>query len=132
MYSLLKERRQLQDLSLQALLIGISGFATEMFVETLVDSYHLFPESFALESLIFLTAWFSLDLLACSALRSHSFLQSLMNLKMAKRCLTTLAIAWITAIIFFKFHSFVLEFAAMLALWSLLDFGLGKLSRKLY
>jgi hypothetical protein len=130
MYSLLQERNQIKALSLQALLIGISSFSTEGFVEFLVKEKRIFPESFVLESIIFLTVWFGLDLFISSILRSKSLLQSFTNQTVAKHCLTTLAVAWIIAAVFFKFYSFILEFSAMLVLWFLLDFLSRKVSRK--
>ncbi len=130
MYSLLQERNQFKYLVLQVLLLGISGFVTEKFVEILVEEKHLFPESFALESIIFLTIWFGLDWAACSILGFKSFLQSFMDRRIAKRGLTTLAIAWLIAALLFRFYSFVVEFSAMLTLWLILDFLGSKVSRK--
>jgi hypothetical protein len=42
-----------------------------------------------------------------------------------------LAIALVTAEVFFKFHSFALECLAFLATWYLLDAGLSRLRRLL-
>jgi hypothetical protein len=130
MYSLLRERNQFKDLALQSLLLGISSFITEKFVEILVEEKEIFPESFVLESIIFLTIWFSLDLFVCTILKAKSFLQSFTNQGVARRCLTTLAISWIVAAVFFKFYSFVLELSMMLGLWILLDFLSSKVGRK--
>lgn len=130
MYSLLRERNQFKDLALQSLLLGFSGFITEKFVEILVEEKGILPESFALESIIFLTIWFGLDLFACSILRSRSLLQSFTNQVVARHCLTTLAISWIVAAVFFKFYSFVVELSMMLGLWLLLDFLSSKVGRK--
>jgi hypothetical protein len=127
MYSILRERNQLKDIAQQLVLLAISGFVTEKIVEILVKERGIFPESFALESFVFLATWFGLDLFACSILRSNSFLKSLNNRVVAKRCLITLVIAWITAILFFRFYSFTLELSAMLVLWFLLDFLLERI-----
>ena len=130
MYSLLRERNQFKELALQALMVGISGFTTEKFVESLVEEKNLFPESFALESIIFLTIWFGLDLFICSILKSKSFLQSFANQGVAKHCLITLSITWVIAALFFRFYSFILESSAMLGLWFLLDFLSNKVKWK--
>ncbi len=130
MYTLLQERNRIKDLGQQILLLGIAGFTTEKFVEILIKEKSIFPESFALESIVFLTIWFSLDLFLCSILKSRSFLKSFTNRVVAGRCLMTLAIAWGFAAIFFKFHSFVLEFSAMLGLWFFLDFLGSKANRR--
>jgi hypothetical protein len=130
MYSLLRERNQFKNLALQSLLIGTAGFTTEKIVEVLVEEKQIFPESFALESIIFLTIWFGLDLFASSILRSRSFLQSFTNQVVARHCLTSLAVSWIVAAVFFKFYSFVLELSMMLGLWLLLDFLSSKVGRK--
>lgn len=131
MYSLLQQRHQFKYLALQMLLLGISSFATERFVDILVEEKHLFPESFALESIIFLIIWFGLDLCVSSVLKFRSFLQSLTNRTVvANRGLITLAIAWFITALFFQFYSFMLEFAAMLALWWVLDFLGSKIGRK--
>jgi hypothetical protein len=129
MYSLLQERNQLKYLVLQLLLIGISGVITEKLVEILVEEKHLFPESFALESVVFLAIWFCLDWLVCSILRLRSFLQSFANRTISRQILITLAIAWLVASLFFRFYSFMLEFAAMLMLWWVLDFLSSRMSR---
>ena len=130
MYTLLQERNRVKDLAQQGVLLVIAGFTTEIFVEILIKEKNIFPESFALESLVFLTIWVALDLLLCSILRSKSFLKSFTDLVVARRGLTTLAIAWGIAAIFFKFHSFLLEFSSMLALWFLLDFLVSQVDRR--
>jgi hypothetical protein len=129
MYTLLQERNRIKDLTQQVFLLGIAGLTTEKLVEILIKEKNIFPESFALESIIFLTIWLGLDLFLCSIFKSRSFLKSFTNRVVAGRCLTTLAIAWGFAAIFFKFYSFVLEFSAMLGLWFLLDF-LGSKANK--
>lgn len=121
MYSLLQERNRIRDLAQQVCLLGIAGFTTEKIIDILITEKNIFPESFALESLVFLTIWVGLDLFLCSIVQSRSFLKSFMNQVVAGRCLTSLAIAWGLAAIFFKFHSFLLECSAMLGLWFLLD-----------
>lgn len=128
MYTLLQERNRFKDLSQQIFLLGIAGFTTEKFVEILIEEKSIFPENFALESIVFLTIWFGLDLLFCSILKSRSFLKSFTNRVVARRCLMTLAIAWGFAAIFFKFYGFILEFSAMLGLWFLLDFLVSKVN----
>ena len=130
MYTLLQERNRVKDLAQQGFLLVIAGFTTEIFVEILVKEKNIFPESFALESLVFLVIWLGLDLLLCSILKSRSFLKSFSDRVIARRGLTTLAIAWGFAAIFFKFHSFILEFSAMLGLWFLLDFLASRVSRR--
>lgn len=130
MYTLLQERNRIKDLTQQVFLLGIAGFTTEKFVEILIEEKSIFPESFALESIVFMTIWFGLDLFVCSILKSRSFLKSFTNRVVAGRCLTTLLIAWGFAAIFFKFHSFVLEFSAMMGLWFLLDFLGSKVNRR--
>lgn len=130
MYTLLQERNRIKDFAQQVFLLGIAGFTTEKFVEILVKEKSIFPESFALESIVFLTIWVGLDFFLCSILKSRSFLKSFTNQVVAGRCLTTLAIAWGFAAILFKFHSFVLEFSAMLGLWFLLDFLVSKMNRR--
>jgi hypothetical protein len=57
-------------------------------------------------------------------------LKSLTNRAVARRCITTLAIAWAVAAIFFKFYSFVIEFSTMLGVWFVLDFLVSKVSKK--
>ncbi len=128
MYSLLQERNRMRDLAQQVCLLGIAGFTTEKTVEVLITEKNVFPESFALESVVFLTIWVGLDLFLCSVLHSRSFLKSFMDQVVARRCLTALAIAWGFSAIFFKFHSFLLEFSAMLGLWFLLDSFASQLS----
>jgi len=130
MYTLLQERNRIKDLAQQGFLLGIAGFTTENFVEILIKEKSIFPESFALESIVFLTIWVGLDLFLCSILKSRSFLKSFTDQVVAGRGLTTLAIAWGFAAIFFKFHSFVLEFSAMLGLWFLLDFLASQVNRR--
>lgn len=130
MYTLLQERRRLKDLLLQFLLLGLAFFITEKFVDYLVEEKQLFPESFTLESAIFLTNWFVLDLVVCSILRYQSCLQSLFSQGIAKISLPSLAVAWVVAEVFFKFHSFALELLSMLGLWFLLDFAANRLIRK--
>jgi hypothetical protein len=130
MYSLLRERNQFKNLALQSLLIGTAGFTTEKIVEVLVEEKQIFPESFALESIIFLAIWFGLDLFVCSILRSRSFLQSFTNQVVVRQCLASLAISWLIAAVFFRFYSFVLELSMMLGLWLLLDFVSSKIAGK--
>lgn len=130
MYTLLRERRQLKDLLLQVLFVGLAFFITERFVDYLVEEKRLFPESFTLESAIFLTSWFGLDLIVCSILKYRSCLQSLFSQGIAKISLPSLAVSWVVAEVFFKFHSFLLECLSMLGLWVLLDFIANKLVRK--
>ena len=94
MYSLLQERNRMKDLVQQFFLLGIAGFTTEKFAEIFIQEKSLFPESYALESAVFLTIWVGLDVFLCSILRSRSFLKSFANQVVAGSSLTTLAIAW--------------------------------------
>lgn len=130
MYTLLRERRQSKDLLLQVLFLGLAFFITEKFVDYLVEEKRLFPESFTLESAIFLTMWLGLDLVVCSILKYRSCLKSLLSQGIAKISLPSLAVSWVIAEMFFKFHSFVIECLSMLGLWFLLDLTASKLARK--
>lgn len=130
MYTLLRDRHQLKDLLLQVLFLGLAFFITEKFVDYLVEEKQFFPESFTLESAIFLASWFALDLIVSSVLKYRSCLQSLFSLEIAKISLPSLTISWVVAEIFFKFHSFTLELLSMLGLWFVLDFAANKVVRK--
>ena len=130
MYSILRDRNRFRDIFQQGLLLVISSFITEKIVEFLVKEKNILPESFALESIVFLTTWFGLDLFVCSVLKSSFLLKSLGNRAVAKRCLITLSIAWVTAALFFRFYSFTLELSAMLVLWFLLDFLIDRVRQK--
>ena len=130
MYTLVQERRQLKDLLLQILFMGLAFLITEKFVDYLVEEKQLFSESFTLESIIFLTTWFSLDLVICSILKHRSCLQSLFSVGIAKISLPSLAVSWVVAEILFKFYSFGLELLSMLGLWFVLDFAVNKVVRK--
>jgi hypothetical protein len=130
MYSLLRERIDFKNCTLQSLLLGSSVLLTEAFVRILVEERRIFPESFALESILFLAIWFGLDFFTCSILGSKSILQSFTNQAIAGRCLTTLAISWTLAIVFFRVYSFAFELLMMLGLWLLLDYFSNKAGRK--
>lgn len=130
MYTLIQEHRQSKWVLLQFLFLGSAFLITEKFVEYLVDEKQLFPESFILESSIFLTIWLSLDTIFCAISRDKSCLKSLFNKTIAKFSLISLALSLLIAEIFFKFHSFLLEYSSMLVLWFLLDFLISKLTNK--
>lgn len=130
MYTLLRERHQTKDLFLQVFLLVTAFFSTKVFVEYLVERLHLFPESFTLESLVFVGIWLGLDFIACSVIRNRSILRSFVRQGIAQVSLSSFLVSLVIAELFFKFYNFGLELLAMLAVWSVLDFASQKLIRK--
>ncbi|BAZ22857.1 hypothetical protein NIES4073_37450 [Kalymmatonema gypsitolerans NIES-4073] len=130
MYTLLRERHRAKDLFLQVFLLVVAFFSTEVFVENLVERLHLFPESFTLESLIFVGIWLVLDFIACSVIGNRSILGSFFRQGIAQVSLSSFLVSLVIAELFFKFYNFGLELLAMLGVWSVLDFASQKLIRK--
>jgi hypothetical protein len=62
----------------------------------------------------------------------YTFLRLLPVKRLTYEQLPTLAIAWILAELFFKFHSFTLECAAFLATWLVLDVLVQEIVRPLF
>jgi hypothetical protein len=62
----------------------------------------------------------------------YTFLRLLPVKRLTYEQLPTLAIAWIIAELFFKFHSFTLECAAFLATWLVLDVLVQEIVRPLF
>ena len=133
MYTLIQERQHLKkELFLQVLFLTMAFLLTEKFVDYLVEEKRIFPESFTLESIIFMGSWFGLDLIVCSIFRLRSILQSLARKRIAQVALPSLGLSWIIAEVYFKFYNFGLEFVSMLGLWFVLDFVSNKLIGKFH
>jgi hypothetical protein len=62
----------------------------------------------------------------------YTFLRLLPVKRLTYEQLPTLAIAWVIAELFFKFHSFTLECAAFLATWLVLDVLVQEIVRPLF
>jgi hypothetical protein len=62
----------------------------------------------------------------------YTFLRLLPVKRLTYEQLPTLAIAWVIAELFFKFHSFTLECAAFLAAWLVLDVLVQEIVRPLF
>ncbi len=122
MYTLMIERRQPLAFILQLFLLGLSFPITEKCVEYLVDERQLLPESFLIESALFLGIWLCLDAVSSIVLKMKSCFNYLLNNPLKRNSFVTLLLAWGFASLFFQFHSFILECCAMLVLWFALDF----------
>lgn len=62
----------------------------------------------------------------------YTLLRLLPAKQLAYEQVPALAIAWVIAELFYKFHSFSLEFAAFLATWFVLDAAVQKIVRPLF
>lgn len=128
MYTLVHERWHLKkELLLQVLFLAVAFLLTERFVDYLVEERRIFPESFTLESLVFMGSWFTLDLVVCSIFRLKSIPRSFAQKRIAQVTLPSLGVSWVVAESYFKFYSFGLECISMLGLWFVLDFVSNKL-----